>query len=437
VNIFFAHYWLKEELQRTDVWGTLMIISGSVIAVAFGDHDDKTYTLQQLGALYKQTSFIIYAVGCSSLILILYLLAKWVEPIKLRLTDAIFNYDEAVHWDKSAKEIEELDRAIAEVEIEYKPWAKIYPFSYCALAGLCGGNNILFGKMVAELIAETLGGNNQLFDIMTYVYVAAMVATIFTQLHFLARALNSFDALYVVPVFQCFWVGSSVVGGAAYFQDFKEFTYIQFICFPVGIAMELLGVIVMSQRNMGTDRSKSPLTTTKYTSVDSQADTGRLLGSDDAEDDENLTFAVVNVDTISKDDAGAKISSLREAIGDVLSDDDEKTPARERKSISKYAEGRSSHRSRHSSVASIGSDDEDRSRAGSFLDWNPASGVLTPHFDVAVAEMEINKLRTGVLLHAPPSSSDNTSGGGQARRSDADNRDMKKAPLLAHEHTAH
>lgn len=88
-----------------------------------------------------------------------------------------------------------------------------------------------------------------------YVFLTAMFCTIFAQLHFLVRsrvpgvaqmpvhaepthqpvtliwprcvqalALSMFDALYVVPVFQCFFIGVSTLGGATYFQEFNNFS---------------------------------------------------------------------------------------------------------------------------------------------------------------------------------------------------------------------
>jgi hypothetical protein len=58
---------------------------------------------------------------------------------------------------------------------------------------------VLFGKCVAELLSTTMQGDNQLFHIFPYVAVICMVVTVASQLHFLAIALNYFDALYAVP----------------------------------------------------------------------------------------------------------------------------------------------------------------------------------------------------------------------------------------------
>lgn len=42
-NVAFAHYWLKEDLSKQDLIGTICIIVGSTLSVAFGKHT-RAYT---------------------------------------------------------------------------------------------------------------------------------------------------------------------------------------------------------------------------------------------------------------------------------------------------------------------------------------------------------------------------------------------------------
>ena len=47
-NIGFAHFWLGEETSKLDLVGTILILVGATIAVAFGDHDEQCYTMEEL-----------------------------------------------------------------------------------------------------------------------------------------------------------------------------------------------------------------------------------------------------------------------------------------------------------------------------------------------------------------------------------------------------
>jgi len=248
-NILFAHYWLKEKLARRDILGTVLIIAGSTTAVAFGDHTEVSYSLDDLKSYYTRSGFVFYGfivVGC---IIAGYMFVKKVQPIKVALNAAIKSYDAAVEKGDKAAELFQ-DEAIAALEKKYERYEKLHPFSYCALSGIFGAQSILFGKMVAELVRRSISGDNQMIYVLTYLFLVLMFTTVFSQLHFLAIALSFFDALYVVPVFQCFFITVSTLGGAAYFYEFSRFGALQWVMFPIGIFMTLTGVYLLSARSM-------------------------------------------------------------------------------------------------------------------------------------------------------------------------------------------
>lgn len=42
------------------------------------------------------------------------------------------------------------------------------------------------------------------------------------QIHWLAFGLQFFDAVFIVPVFQCFFISVSIFGGGVYFKEFSK-----------------------------------------------------------------------------------------------------------------------------------------------------------------------------------------------------------------------
>lgn len=46
------------------------------------------------------------------------------------------------------------------------------------------------------------------------------------QIHWLAHGLQSFDAVFIVPVFQCFFISVSIFGGGVYFKEFAAMSTI-------------------------------------------------------------------------------------------------------------------------------------------------------------------------------------------------------------------
>ena len=51
-NVCFAHFWLGEEASKLDILGTIFIMVGATIAVAFGAHEEQCFTLEELLQLY-------------------------------------------------------------------------------------------------------------------------------------------------------------------------------------------------------------------------------------------------------------------------------------------------------------------------------------------------------------------------------------------------
>eukprot|EP01083_Nonionella_stella_P217435 780674_1 len=249
-NIFFGRFCLQEHLQRTDIHGTLLIIVGASLAVSFGSHDDPTYTYEQLLQLYTRVSFQLYAGIVVCLLAVLYLAIRVVEPQRRNLLELFEQLEEATRARRKSDARVFLVR-IRELEARYKQVEKLHPFFYCSLSGLCGGQSLLFAKCVSLMLHTTLEGNNQFTVPWGYLFMFLMLFFVFTQLHYLAVALKFFDALYCVPVFQCFFILCGTVSGAIYFEEFADFTTTQALFFPFGVGITLFGVYLLTKREMG------------------------------------------------------------------------------------------------------------------------------------------------------------------------------------------
>ena len=66
------------------------------------------------------------------------------------------------------------------------------------------------------------------------------------------RALQLFDALIVVPMFQVTFTVLSILTGAFYFQEIYTFTALQAGLFPLGVLITIVGTYVLSLRDMET-----------------------------------------------------------------------------------------------------------------------------------------------------------------------------------------
>lgn len=85
--------------------------------------------------------------------------------------------------------------------------AQAHQFIYPTLSGVLGAQSVLFAKSTAELLKSAFRASDgdepsPFASPMTYVIIVCMFSTIFMQLHWLAVALQWFDAVYCIPVFQ-------------------------------------------------------------------------------------------------------------------------------------------------------------------------------------------------------------------------------------------
>ncbi|ETV95553.1 hypothetical protein H310_10995 [Aphanomyces invadans] len=237
-NIFFAHYWLKEKLTRNDLIGTILICIGAVVVTIYGSHENIEYTLETLINLYYRWDMLVY--------LLVILAVVWTLIGMLKKAEFVL-------------------KKKGPTSNEYKAVLKMHPLTYAGLAGVFGAQSVMFAKSTGELLKQSLKGSNQFDKFLTYVIIAALVLTISLETHCLSLGLKYFDALYIVPVFQCFFITFSVIGGAVYFEEFKHFTTTQWIVFPLGVLITIAGVVVLSSREMehdaGAPAGPSPTTT--------------------------------------------------------------------------------------------------------------------------------------------------------------------------------
>jgi len=130
----------------------------------------------------------------------------------------------------------------------YAPLARLHAVFYGALAAVIGAQTVVFAKSVGEIVKTTIRGDNQFVYWMTYALIAGTAGSVTGQQHFMARGLQMFDALLVVPIFSAVFMAATIVSGGIYFKEFEGFTASQAMGFPSGVLLTLAGVYVLSGR---------------------------------------------------------------------------------------------------------------------------------------------------------------------------------------------
>ena len=208
-NLFFNKYWLKEDIKFVDVHGVILISLGSIITVSYGNLNSKHYTESIIVNYYTKPGFIFY-----------YTLTLFLVSLIAYKINFIHNY------------------------IINKSYQSLY---LCICSGILGGFSILHGKILLELILyhkKILLSGFFIFIFLQFIFY------LITQQHYLAHALKDYDAKYVIPVYNCFFILNSVIAGAIYFEELNDFTFIQSILFIIGLITILSGVKILSTHNL-------------------------------------------------------------------------------------------------------------------------------------------------------------------------------------------
>ncbi|CAH0477603.1 unnamed protein product [Peronospora belbahrii] len=213
-NVFFAHLWLGQILTKTDVLGTLLIIIGVVLSTVANEPDEQM-SLVELEKQFFQLEFLIY-LGMMTAVLL-----------------CIFGQIEAI--------------LRARNESKYR----LLPFLYATASGIFGSFSVLLAKCASILFILTLGGENQFVYVTTYLFMGGMMSTLVLQTDLLNRAIMAGDTLSVFPMFQCFWIGSSVIGGVVFYQKYTRFSLFDWICLPIALAFIIVGIYLLSKHGEG------------------------------------------------------------------------------------------------------------------------------------------------------------------------------------------
>mmetsp|Transcript_5523 Transcript_5523/g.10381 ORF Transcript_5523/g.10381 Transcript_5523/m.10381 type:complete len:683 (+) Transcript_5523:274-2322(+) len=224
-NMIFAQVMHGEQLSKRDVLATIVIIFGCVVSVAFASHKNEICDIDTLLALYGEPRFAIYAGVILSLLACGMIFAQYIEAV------------EAASGIQSP---------------EYLALFKYHRFVYTFLSGVAGAQSVLFAKSLDELLVSSFAGDSRIFlaHMGSYMIAFSMFCTIGLQIYWLNCGLAKWDALYIVPVFQAQWIVFSVIGGGVFYGEFSGFSFGQVVAFCVGIALTVLGVYILSQRDV-------------------------------------------------------------------------------------------------------------------------------------------------------------------------------------------
>ncbi|KAH7438331.1 hypothetical protein KP509_04G010400 [Ceratopteris richardii] len=217
-NVGFAYFVLNEKVTSRNLVATLFIVTGNVFLVAFGNHQSKVYTQEELITNYGNHVYLIYCMCLIILVTVNHMTYKKGRALMTNCTD----------------------------ESVSRYWHTLLPFSYAMVSGIIGSHSVLFAKSLSVLLRQTLNGENELDGWFTYAILLLFILTASFWMTRLNDGLSLFDAIIIVPMFQIVWTFFSIFTGFVYFSEYQVFDSFRTSVFALGILTLFLGILMLS-----------------------------------------------------------------------------------------------------------------------------------------------------------------------------------------------
>jgi|TARA_B110000967_G_scaffold111811_1_gene114464 drug/metabolite transporter (DMT)-like permease len=202
VAAVLSHYLLDEKLNPFGWLGCLLCIVGSVVIVTHAPEELEVTGVSELKRLASQTGFVCYVVTALGAAVFL---ALKVAPH---------------HGEKHL----------------------VVPIAICSLIGSL---SVMSVKALGIALRLTFQGNDQLSNPNTWLCVAIVVPCVITQMNYLNKALDVFNAAVVTPVYYVGFTTCTLTASSVMFKDWQRQTHVELLNQLCGFVTILSGVFVL------------------------------------------------------------------------------------------------------------------------------------------------------------------------------------------------
>ncbi|GAB2267913.1 hypothetical protein Dimus_002888 [Dionaea muscipula] len=178
ISAVLAHFMLKERLPRLGVLGCVCCMVGSVVIVLHAPQEQSPTSVLQIWALATQPAFLIYSAATLSVVVAL-----------------IFYFEQR--------------------------YGQSNMLIYLGICSLIGSLTVVSIKAIGIAIKLTFEGTNQLKYLQTWFFLTVAAVCVITQLNYLNKALDTFNAAVVSPIYYVMFTTLTIVASAIMFKDWS------------------------------------------------------------------------------------------------------------------------------------------------------------------------------------------------------------------------
>ena len=131
----------------------------------------------------------------------------------------------------------------------YGVWAVCYSNVTCSFGTLTN----TFMKATVEMIGLSMSGNSQAGDWTFWFFLGMVLLLAIFQLTSCVYMMCTFPAIFIVPIYQCMFIISLIVGGSTYFQEFDKMSALSIVMFCLGCLICFVGIGIMCALDLNED----------------------------------------------------------------------------------------------------------------------------------------------------------------------------------------
>ncbi|KAL5788809.1 hypothetical protein ACOSP7_005758 [Xanthoceras sorbifolium] len=224
VSAVLAHFMLKERLLKMGILGCVTCIVGSVVIVIHAPQEQTPNSVQEIWTLATQPAFLIYVASTLSVVLALVL---YFEP----------------------------------------RYGQTNLLVYLGICSLMGSLTVVSVKAIGIAIKLTLEGISQMAYPQTWFFMTVAAICVVTQLNYLNKALDTFNAAIVSPVYYVMFTTLTIIASIIMFKDWSDQNASSIVSEICGFITVLSGTIILHATK---EQEPAPVgTVTWYVSGDS------------------------------------------------------------------------------------------------------------------------------------------------------------------------
>ncbi|XVE48904.1 hypothetical protein DITRI_Ditri01bG0039200 [Diplodiscus trichospermus] len=178
VSACLAHFMLKERILKMGTLGCVSCIVGSVVIVIHAPQEHMPSSVQEIWTLATQPAFLAYVVATLSIVLALVL-----------------------HFEPR--------------------YGQTNLLVYLGICSFMGSLTVVSIKAIGIAIKLTLDGINQIAYPQTWFFLTVAAICVVTQLNYLNKALDTFNAAIVSPVYYVMFTTLTIVASVIMFKDWS------------------------------------------------------------------------------------------------------------------------------------------------------------------------------------------------------------------------